>query len=401
MKSVLLILAALVVGYGLFYVSSSGNDYVHLYTAGYSIELSFVAFIILLLLLVFICYWAFRLLGKLWRTPTELSDWHRRHEERKSQLGLGKGMLKLIEGDWRVAEKQLLGGLARSKAPAAHYLAAARAAQEQGATDRRDRYLKQAAEEVGEKDLAFAISKASMLHQSGQLQQAIGVLNSVGGVGSRNPQLIAMLVQAADQLGDTETLEDALPAARSFSALPESVLRPLEHRLYSKQLLDASADEIDNVWKGLTRAVRQDVESCLVYARSLVSMGRGVDAEKILRESIKRTWDERLINLYGTIADAKPKNMLKNAERWLLDHENSGALKLALGRLGIAAGRLEDAETWLRQAAASGRAPEAYAVLGKVREESGDGDLALDFYRLGLQALEGSSSNLPHDSTAT
>ena len=46
MKSVLLILGALVVGYGLFYVSSSGNDYVHLYTAGYSIELSFVAFII-------------------------------------------------------------------------------------------------------------------------------------------------------------------------------------------------------------------------------------------------------------------------------------------------------------------------------------------------------------------
>ena len=67
MKSVVLILAALVVGYGLFYVSSSGNDYVHLYTAGYSIELSFVAFIILLLLLVFVCYWAFRLLGKLWR----------------------------------------------------------------------------------------------------------------------------------------------------------------------------------------------------------------------------------------------------------------------------------------------------------------------------------------------
>ena len=43
---------------------------------------------------------------------------------------------------------------------------------------------------------------------------------------------------------------------------------------------------------------------------------------------------------------------------------------------------------------------EAYAALGKVREEAGDGDLALDFYRRGLQAMEGGNLNLPHDRSA-
>ena len=400
MKIVLLILAALSFSYGLFYISTGSDDYVHVYTAGYSIELSFVAFVILLFLFVFVFYLLLRLIGKLWRAPLDLADWRRRRAQKKSQLGLGKGMLKMVEGDWRAAEKELLGGCACSATPTAHYLAAAQAAQEQGAIDRRDRYLQRAAEEVGEKDISFAISKAGMLHQSGQLQRAIGVLNSVGGVGSRNSQVIAMLVQAADELGDREILEGALPAARSFKALPESILQPLERRLYGKQLFEASAEEIDVVWETLPRLARQDVESCLVYARSLVSIGRGTEAEKVLRGAIKRTWDERLVNLYGNISDASPKSMLKHAERWLLDHDDSASLKLALGRLGIAAGRLEDAENWLQQAAADGRMAEAYAALGKVREEAGDGDLALDFYRRGLQAMEGSNLNLPHDRSA-
>ena len=222
----------------------------------------------------------------------------------------------------------------------------------------------------------------------------------LGGVGSRNSQVIAMLVQAADELGDLEILEEALPAARSFKALPESMLQPLERRLHTRKVLEASSEEIDTVWKSLPRFARQDLESSLVYARSLISMGRGVDAEKILRDSIKRSWDDRLINLYGNISDANSKSMLKHAERWLSDHDDSASLKLALGKLGVAAGRLEDAETWLKQAAADGRAAEAYAVLGRVREESGDGDLALDFYRRGLQALEGGNLNLPSDSSS-
>jgi HemY protein len=399
-KLVLLVLAALGFSYGLFFISTGSDDYVHVYTAGYSIELSFVAFVIILLLFVVVAFLLLRLIGRLWRAPTDVSNWRNRRAQKKSQIGLGKGMLKMIEGDWRTAEKQLLGGSARSATPAAHYLAAARAAQEQGAIDRRDRYLKRAAEEVGEKDISFAISKASMLHQSGQLQQAIGVLNSVGGVGSRNSQVIAMLVQAADELGDRELLEGALPAARSFKALPESILQPLERRLYVKQVLEASAEEVDGVWKSLPRQSRQDVESCIAYARSLMSIGRGSDAEKVLREAIKRSWEERLINLYGSISDANPKSMLKHAERWLTEHDDSAALKLALGRLGIAAGRIEEAEVWLKQAAADGRAAEAYSALGKLREEAGDGDLALDLYRRGLQALDSGSPNLQHDPSA-
>ena len=92
--------------------------------------------------------------------------------------------------------------------------------------------------------------------------------------------------------------------------------------------------------------------------------------------------------------------MLKHAERWLTEHDDSAALKLALGRLGIAAGRIEEAEVWLKQAAADGRAAEAYSALGKLREEAGDGDLALDLYRRGLQALDSGSPNLQHDPSA-
>ena len=391
MRMVLLVLATLAFGYGLYYVSSTGDDYVHIYTAGYSIELSFVFFLILLMVLMAALYWGFRLSGKLWRAPKDLGKWRQRTGERKSQHGLGRGMLKLIEGDWRSAEKFLLSGSAHSEVPAAHYLGAARAAQEQGAVERRDRYLKRAEDMVGDKDIAFAISKAGILHQAGQVQQAIGVLNSVGGVGSRNPQVIAMLVQAADEIGDMGLLESALPAARGFKALPASVMQPMERRLYSARVLEAPAEELDGVWKALPRGARKDADTSLCYTRGLLAAGRGLEAEKVLRDLIKREWDERAVKLYGTIDDAKPKLMLKRAEAWLKAHEDSAVLKLTLGRLAAAAERIEDAETWLKQAAVSGLATEAYAALGKIREETGDGDLALDFYRRGLQALESSA----------
>ena len=49
--------------------------------------------------------------------------------------------------------------------------------------------------------------------------------------------------------------------------------------------------------------------------------------KKVLREAIKRSWEERLINLYGSISDANPKSMLKHAERWLTEHDDSAAFK--------------------------------------------------------------------------
>jgi HemY protein len=388
MKLILLTILAIALGIGIYRVGGGDPGYVHLFYGGYSIELSVATFVVIFLGVALTLYLVVRFLGGVLRAPASARSWNFRRRQDKSQDNLGKGMLCLVAGNWRRAEKLLLSGSANSRIPAVHYLAAAQAAQEAGNTANRDRYLALARESVPGEQLSVALTQARLYQQAGQLEQALAVLEQAGGVGAGNPQVTAMLVQAYDALHEWEQLRAVLPRARMQKALPEEVLKRIEQRSYVDALVAAGDTEIEREWNALPRAYRKNPRSVTMYARHLVRIGDPDQAEKLVREALQSGWDEQLVGLYGVIEASKPHKMFRVAERWALAHPQSASLHLCMARLAVMRGEEEEATSYLETCIKLGGGAEAFAELGKLSERSNDVAQALEYYRLGLQHVQ-------------
>ena len=403
MKLVLLTILAIAIGIGIYRIGGGDPGYVHLFYGGYSIELSVATFVVIFIAVTLGLYLVIRFLGGLWKAPANLRLWSRRRSEDKSQDNLGKGMLRLIKGDWEKAEKLLLSGAGNSRIPAVHYLAAAQAAQESGNSGGRDRYIALARESAPGDQLSVALTQARLYQQAGQIEQALAVLEQAGGAETGNPQVTAMLVQAYDALHEWEQLRTVLPRARAQRALPDAVLARMEQSSYVDALATGSDAEVEQTWKSLPRAYRRNPRGVLMYARYLVRTGDSGQAEKLVRESLQSEWDEQLVGLYGVIESANPQKMLRMAERWALAHPESAALHLCMARLADADGKADQVRAYLETSVKLGGGAEAFAELGKLSERSDDVKQALEYYRQGLQRAgdPGSIPSLPRSAGDT
>src|SRR5690606_25849697 len=140
MKTGIYIAAALVLGALLANLLMADAGYVALRFGGYLIEMSAVTFALVLVGAYFLVRLLIRLFQarRLWRETQQA----RRHE--RARRSLARGLLELSAGEWSAAEETLTRSARAAEVPAAHYLVAARAAELQGAAQRRDQWLAKA-----------------------------------------------------------------------------------------------------------------------------------------------------------------------------------------------------------------------------------------------------------------
>ena len=142
MRLIVLVLLASVAGYGALQIDKIDPDnYVKMYLGNYVVEVKVLGFLLLLLGVVVLLYFLVWLVRLVWRSPKSISRWKSSRNRDKADQQFGAGYISLIKGDWRRAEKQLTTKTDHSHIPYVNYLAAARAAQEQGRFSQRDNYL--------------------------------------------------------------------------------------------------------------------------------------------------------------------------------------------------------------------------------------------------------------------
>src|SRR3546814_15406511 len=91
-----------------------------------------------------------------------------RRRAEKARESFETGLLRLLEGNWKRAEIELVRRAADHHAGHLNYLAAARAAQRLGAGDRRDHYLKLASEIAPEMEFATLLTKTELPNERGE-----------------------------------------------------------------------------------------------------------------------------------------------------------------------------------------------------------------------------------------
>jgi len=386
MRILLLIILALVAGYGVFLVGEiQPGNYVKIYAGSYLIELNLLSFILLILVSVFALYTLVRLFHVTWKMPKSFSIWRSRSKKKQASRALGAGYLSLIKGDWRTAEKSLTSSSDSSSVPYVNYLAAAQAAQEQGRLAQRDDYLAAAYKEAPKERLAIGLIKAKLHQSAGQYELAEATLDDIADIGRKNAQYTAMLMQTYEQTGQWSKASALISTARKQSALPSEVLSQIENKAHSSAL--ESAEDKQSAWKSLPKAQRQRADNVVAYTEFLIQSGETSAAEKLIRTTLKNDWSDSLVHIYGELQSDKPAKQLRIVEGWLMARPENAELNLAAGTFALKDSNIEKATQYLQQAIVLGQLPKAYSLLGEAYEASNESGKALQLYRSGMSSL--------------
>jgi len=395
MKKGLYLAAALLLGAILASMLMRDTGYVALRFAGYLVEMSAVTFA----LVVVGAYALVRLLirafnaRKLWKEQQRARRWER------ARRSLAQGTLELAEGDWETAENTLTRYARDAEIPAAHFLVAARAADLQGAEQRRDDWLNKAMEFAPTQRAPALIMQAEAHLKHKRFIAAQTALEQLEASGEMNARGLLLLARVYRQTGDWQRLQAIEPKLRKTRGIPAAIADEAVEQAHLDRLKaaekSADATQLNAIWKDLPRSITQRPEVVATYARACMACGQADAAEKELRDAINRKWDESLVLLYGDLETEDALGTLERAERWLPDHREDAALLLTCARLSARAELYGKARTYLETSVAIRPRIEAFQLLADFMEQTGERGRALEALQEALGLAVGRKTRLP------
>ena len=373
------------------------NGYALLSWDVWTVEMSLATLLLIALLLFTAIYLLIRLIARLFETPSRFQGWRHRQKTRRAGQSLTRGLLQLAEGEWEKSEHSLVRYAEQSETPLLNYLVAARAAQSQGAHDRRDAYIRLAHQHMPSADVAVSLTQAELQLADEQLEMALATLIHLRAIAPRHKYVLKLVAQLYERLRDWEQLLELLPQLRKCKVLDDEQLSQLQTRT-CMALLDQAAGTgtLEQAWDKLPKAMKQDQRLLLNYATHLHETNQDTIAEPLLRASLEKGWDQQMVLLYGLLNGADPKQQLQSAERLLEQQPNNPLLLLSLGRLSLKEKLWGKAKTYLEASIGAAGPVEAYQELGNLLEALGEPDKALALYRTGISKTAAVDSiNLP------
>lgn len=398
MRFAALLLGFLLVAFALAIGLRQDNGYVLIAWGQTTVEMS-AAMLVIVTTLVFTLLWlAIRLLVGVWRLPARLAALRRKLRLRKARQSLTRGLIEMAEGRWRDSERSLLRYARYSETPLPHFLMAARAAQAQGAHERRDNHLRLAYETTPAATVAVLLTQAELQLQHAQYERALATLSRLRELAPNHAFVLRLLAQLHEARGEWESLHGLLPELRRHDAFDSAELDSLVTRIYRVRLRVAAdrrdVQQAESLWNELPRQLRTVPDLVAPYAQVLDGAGRGDEAEVLLRSVLRQHWDDRLGLLYGDAKTNDPARQLGRAEAWLRERGDTPITLLICGRLCMRAGLWGKARSYLESSLAAGPRADTWHELSKLLHHTGEHERAAECTRKGLLLALGNPAGL-------
>lgn len=339
--------------------------------------------------ILFILTVIFSLFSSVGRTYRRFREWLVGSSLKSVLQNANEARTALVEGDWSHAEAKMLKAAKNSDTPLHYYLAAAKAAQELGALDRRDSYLHQALRIAPDQKIAILITQAELQYEQGQYEYCIATLQELQKISPNNKQVLKLSASVFAAVGDWDGMVQLLPQLNKYAVLQAEDFIALEIKAYTyvmRNIAKKSGKQgLTAYWDNdIPRHVRQHVEIVESYAQLLLNMQEYIEVEQIIRNQLKKQWDVKLVKLYGLVLSPDVNKQITNAEGWLKTHQDDPALLLTLARLCIAHKLWGKARNYLDASLALEPNPDAYAELGRLLSFLGEQQKAFECYKKGL-----------------
>jgi HemY protein len=275
-------------------------------------------------------------------------------------------------------------------------LAAARAAQAQGADQRRDHYLKLAHENHPSADIAVGLTQAELQLKHNQLEQALATLRHLHQLAPKHAQVLKALASLYQQLGDWEHLLEMIPLLRKRKVMKADAIEALLQQCYLALLQTAkSGTELSALWTRIPGNAQQNENILSQYVQRLLDMEESNLAEPLLRNALRKKYSEPLLALYGKVHSTELTRQLMLVESLLVEHEHDAVVLLAAGRLALRNKLWGKARSYLEASVNVQPTTEAYNELGNLLERMGENEAAAECFRDGLKLVPGCEQSTP------
>jgi HemY protein len=317
----------------------------------------------------------------------------------KARLSISRGLIEYAEGRFEQSEKILLQHIKYNSNRLLVYLTAARAAQQLGAHDRRDEYLRLAHAETPNADLAISLTKAELQLAHNQNEQALATLTQLNKLSENHTYVLTLLANTYRHLHDWDNLKEILTPLKKHSNLSDESFLSFEVDVCNGQLSNltksvtqhkAHNQSLVSFWEETASHLKVIPEVIEYYAKQLILTDAAGEAENVLRLYLNKNWVESTVVLYAELDVLIESDQLEMVESWLKDHQNNAHLLLALGKSCISHSLWGKARSYLEASIAITPMPENYLKLARLLEEHmNDQDAAQKYYRQGLHLLAG------------
>jgi HemY protein len=369
--------------------------YVAISFLGVLIEMS----VITLVLLVLAAYFTLWLLIRLLRARKLRREAQAAHRQQRARNDLMRGALELAEGNWPTAEITVTRSARENSQPVVNYLIAARAADLQGAHERRTGWLRMAREAAPEEVAPVLVTQAEFQLKHKQFDAARVTLQELDASGHQNPRGLLLLARLYRHLGQFERLRALEPKLRGARRIRAAAVDELMDQAYLEMLRAAAESgdpqRLEEAWNHASKPATRRPDIVLAYARGAMKCRDHEAAEKVLRDFLDDEWNDALASAYGELELPEPLEPLGVAEKWLRARREDPVLLVSCARLSIRAELYGKARSYLETSLAIRRHPETYQILAELFELLGEKERAAQVLREGLALAIGHRAEMP------
>ncbi|MGH8506469.1 MAG: heme biosynthesis HemY N-terminal domain-containing protein [Stenotrophobium sp.] len=382
----LLVLAA--GAFAAFYLHAE-TGYVLIGYRDWIVETSLLGLIAGVVAITLLTYYGFRLLVIGVQLPSLIRRRLERRRLERARDSFEVGLLQLLEGQWKRAEIELVRRAADHHAGHLNYLGAARAAQRVGAPERRDHYLRLAAQSAPELEFATLLTQAELQRERGEHLLARDTALKLHQQQPQHPYAVELLAESYAATGEWSELRTLLVETAKLDALTPQRYRELMLRALREQIAaavgDARLDRLKSIWDAAGERFRGEPVLRLDYARGLARLNAETDALALIAATLNKTWDADLVVLYGSLHAADAVSHLATIEQWLGRYGEKPELLETAGQVCTRNRLWGKARSYLEAVIRVAPTPAAYLALARMCSETQNPAEAASYYQKGLE----------------
>lgn len=344
---------------------------------------------------IFLIYILVRIIITILRTPRIMRGLSGNRRAKTADKQFAQAELALLENKPLVAEDLFLTAAKGSKSPNLCYVGAARAAQLNGNSEKRDRYLREIDLSNSKHDKEYAeIQRAEILIDARENEKAETLIRDLLDR-RKNGYATLLLAITLQRQGKNEALFRLLPDLQK--ALPRLTPSPNVTRYtqdvykslfeYASQI-SKDSDQLRLVWSRLPKYLRHDPDILIAYANRLLDVGDTKRAEALLRKEINSTHNELLIMAYSHLYRGDQSKLLHHAKKFNASEPESAITQYSLAHMLFRNEQYEEAIIHLEKTISlDPNFAKAYRLLGEIKLINKDDKGALTAFKTAMDIM--------------
>lgn len=358
----------------------------------YRIELSLTLFLLMLLALFVLGYFAVRLALSAIRLPAYVRQFRIERAHSKGHSAMMEALNAFFEGRYAVAEKAAVRAMELGENSGLNPVIAARAAHELREFNRRDAYLATAENKSAGVSTMRLMAQAKFNLDQHQPQAALQSLKELresgvkGHIGALHLEL-----RAQQQARNWDAVLDIVDQLKKRSAMDDAAAAQIRQQAWLEKIrahtLDAPA--LLAIWKNTPGEFRKRPKVVAAAARAFIHQGDCRSAKQIITDRLNAEWDSDLVMLYGECLTGEAGSYIEQAERWLKQHPDDAGLLLVLGKLCLHQGLWSKAQNYLDASNSIAPSSAAYTALGHLSEKLQQPDEAFKYFQKAMALAQG------------